>query len=142
MNSERNSAPQQLHLFLWVIGPNLDTEDFMSRSKEKDLEICLGEPDIRFCLLKNIRRARCVASVSKMVQNVLNSDVLRPFMRQRFPEVICHGLVKCTRCHRLWNRDPNAASNIWVAGNAAVNGNARPQYLGWAHNNQMDIDEE
>ena len=65
----------------------------------------------------------------------------RPFMRQRFPEVICHGLVKCTRCHRLWNRDPNAASNIWVAGNAAVNGNARPQYLGW-DNNEMDIDEE
>ena len=65
----------------------------------------------------------------------------RPKMRQRFPTVICHGLVKCTRCHRLWNRDPNAASNIWVAANSAVYSNARPQYLGWAHNNQMDIDE-
>jgi len=66
----------------------------------------------------------------------------RPHMRQRFPEVICHGLVKCSRCLRLWNRDPNAASNIWVASNAAVNNNARPHYLDWAHNNQMDIDEE
>jgi len=65
----------------------------------------------------------------------------RPHMRQRFPEVICHGLVKCSRCLRLWNRDPNAASNIWVASNAAVNNNARPHYLDWAHNNQMDIDE-
>ena len=65
----------------------------------------------------------------------------RPNMRQRFPTVKCHGLVKCTNCHRLWNRDPNAASNIWVAANSAVYSNARPQYLGWAHNNQMDIDE-
>lgn len=65
----------------------------------------------------------------------------RPNMRQRFPTKICHGLVRCSNCGRLWNRDPNAASNIWVAGNAAVNNNQRPQYLGWAQNNQMDIDD-
>ena len=65
----------------------------------------------------------------------------RPKMRQRFPRVICHGLVRCSNCRRLWNRDPNAACNIWVAANAAVNNNQRPQYLAWAQNDEMDIDD-
>ena len=26
--------------------------------------------------------------------------------------ILCHGLVRCTNCHRLWNRDTNAASDI------------------------------
>ena len=65
----------------------------------------------------------------------------KPRSRQRFPMVRCHGLVRCTSCRRLWNRDPNAASNIWVAANAAINGQQRPQYLRRAPNDAMDIDD-
>jgi len=53
----------------------------------------------------------------------------RPKSRQRFPTIMCHGLLRCRTCYRLWNRDSNAATNIWIAANAAVNGNERPQYL-------------
>ena len=53
----------------------------------------------------------------------------RPHMRQRFPTVKCHGLLRCSACKRLWNRDSNAATNIWIIANAAINGNERPQYL-------------
>jgi transposase len=36
----------------------------------------------------------------------------RPY---RTGSVLRHGLVKCKTCSRLWNRDTNAASNIWHA---------------------------
>ena len=65
----------------------------------------------------------------------------KPKSRQRFPTITCHGLVRCTNCGRLWNRDPNAASNIWVLGNAAVNNEERPQYLRRTPNEAMDIDD-
>ena len=65
----------------------------------------------------------------------------KPKSRLRRPIIECHGLVRCNTCLRLWNRDPNAASNIWVAANAAVYGNERPQYLRRTQNqNEMDID--
>ena len=49
--------------------------------------------------------------------------------RHRRPWTKCHGLVRCTTCSRLCNRDPNAATNQWIAGNAAINGQPRPHYL-------------
>ena len=45
------------------------------------------------------------------------------------PEVVCHGLLKCTTCMRLWNRDVNASSNIWKIAASAIAGNDRPNYL-------------
>ena len=43
--------------------------------------------------------------------------------------VIRHGLVKCDTCSRLWNRDTNAASNIWKIATSAIRGEERPDYL-------------
>jgi hypothetical protein len=55
----------------------------------------------------------------------------RPHMRQRHPTVLCHGLLRCSNCNRLWNRDTNAATNIWIIANAAINNILRPLYLRW-----------
>ena len=43
--------------------------------------------------------------------------------------VLRHGLVSCVTCSRLWNRDTNAASNIWKIAKSAIRGEARPDYL-------------
>ena len=57
------------------------------------------------------------------------------FRRVRNPKpskenfIICHGLVKCKECHVLWNRDVNAASNIYKIAKNALNGLERPAYL-------------
>ena len=40
-----------------------------------------------------------------------------------------HGLTRCDRCQRLWNRDVNAACNIWKLAHCALVGNPRPDYL-------------
>jgi transposase len=43
--------------------------------------------------------------------------------------ILRHGLVRCKTCSRLWNRDTNAASNIWKIANNAIQGLERPEYL-------------
>jgi len=50
----------------------------------------------------------------------------RPY---RTVSVLRHGLVKCKTCSRLWNRDTNAASNIWKVSVSAIRGEERPDYL-------------
>jgi hypothetical protein len=41
----------------------------------------------------------------------------------------CHGLVRCNSCDTLWNRDVNAANNIWKIAMAAIYDRPRPLYL-------------
>ena len=53
-------------------------------------------------------------------------DNPRPF---RVGRIVRHGLVKCQTCSRLWNRDVNAASNIWKIATRAIHGLDRPAYL-------------
>ena len=53
-------------------------------------------------------------------------DNPRPFRSGR---ILRHGLVKCKTCSKLWNRDTNAASNIWKVAMAAIGGHERPEYL-------------
>ena len=43
--------------------------------------------------------------------------------------ILRHGLVKCKTCSGLWNRDTNAASNIWKVATCAIRGESRPSYL-------------
>ena len=50
----------------------------------------------------------------------------RPYREGR---ILRHGLVKCQTCSRLWNRDVNAASNIWKIAHNAILGRDRPDYL-------------
>lgn len=49
--------------------------------------------------------------------------------RHNMPWIKCHGLVRCTTCSRLYNRDPNSATNQWIISNAAINGEDRPLYV-------------
>ena len=44
-------------------------------------------------------------------------------------EIICHGLVRCTTCHRTLNRDYNASRNILNIALNHLNGIPRPEYL-------------
>jgi transposase len=53
-------------------------------------------------------------------------DNPKPF---RHNSILRRGLVKCSTCQRLWNRDVNAASNIWKIAKNAIGGLARPVYL-------------
>ena len=53
-------------------------------------------------------------------------DNPRPYRQGR---ILRHGLVKCSTCSRLWNRDVNAASNIWKVAKNAILGLPRPDYL-------------
>ena len=39
------------------------------------------------------------------------------------------GLVECEHCHQYWNRDANAATNIYNIASNAIQGLPRPQYL-------------
>ena len=50
----------------------------------------------------------------------------RPYRSGR---ILRHGLIKCKTCSRLWNRDTNAASNIWKVAMCAIRGEERPKYL-------------
>ena len=43
--------------------------------------------------------------------------------------IMRHGLVRCDRCHRRWNREVNAASNIWRIARSEILGQGRPPYL-------------
>ena len=57
-------------------------------------------------------------------------DNPKPYKERR---ILRHGLVKCQTCSRLWNRDVNAASNIWKIAKNAIQGVARPLYLSRSH---------
>ena len=52
----------------------------------------------------------------------------RPWRRDA-GNILRHGLLKCKTCNRLWNRDVNAASNIWKVATCAIRGEERPEYL-------------
>ena len=60
----------------------------------------------------------------------------RPY---RSGKIMRHGLVKCKTCSRLWNRDTNAASNIWKISMNAINGVERPLYLQRNRNQNQSI---
>ena len=53
----------------------------------------------------------------------------RPYRREKNPTVKVHGLIRCTSCCCVWNRDVNGSKNIYKVSIAAVNGKERPEYL-------------
>jgi transposase len=65
--------------------------------------------------------ARC-----EKFRNVKN---LKPRSRVNYPITLCHGLLRCTTCNTLWNRDVLGATNIYKISSSAINGDERPLYL-------------
>lgn len=53
----------------------------------------------------------------------------RPWRRGKTPWVLRHGLLSCTNCERLSNRDRNGSLNIMRCAIAARQGKERPKYL-------------
>jgi hypothetical protein len=53
----------------------------------------------------------------------------RPWMREKRPMVLRHGLLSCSSCARLWNRDRNGSLNIMRCAQATRRGEERPVYL-------------
>ncbi len=53
----------------------------------------------------------------------------RPWRREKRSEVLCHGLLSCQNCKRLWNRDRNGSLNIRRCAMAAMRGEEWPVYL-------------
>ena len=51
----------------------------------------------------------------------------RPFKRGK--DRLVHGLLKCTTCECVWNRDANGAKNILFAAKSILDGKGRPAYL-------------
>ena len=47
----------------------------------------------------------------------------------KIPNLKCNNLTRCSACGMLWNRDGNAASNIWKIADAAIRGEPRPEFL-------------
>jgi hypothetical protein len=76
------------------------------------------------------------ARTSKMCSNCMDRDgemkycrkVYSPKLRRKRQPLretgkqSCHGLLRCTRCHTMWNRDYNAARNIWMLAYFAIKG--------------------
>ena len=43
--------------------------------------------------------------------------------------LLCHGLLKCKTCNKLWNRDENSSINIYKLAKTAIEQKERPVYL-------------
>ena len=68
---------------------------------------------------------RCVANPKNRNKRPAGDD------ERATPEttMLCHGLVRCKICHRLWNRDVNGARNIYRLAVRHYNGLGRPRHL-------------
>jgi hypothetical protein len=75
---------------------------------------------------------RCSGCEDGICSTFRECDNPKPYRNGR---ILRHGLVKCNTCTRLWNRDTNAASNIWKIAREAIGGRPRPLYL-QRYNNQ------
>lgn len=67
--------------------------------------------------------------------------ILKKFFRRKFlnkngeiqESGLLHGLLKCTTCKRLWNRDANSSRNQRDIGISLIDGTGRPDYLQRKH---------
>jgi hypothetical protein len=69
------------------------------------------------------------SGVCKTFRQYLNPKPIRRGQTNYQDTIIRHGLVKCSNCNLLWNRDVNAACNIWKIAHHAIHGYDRPLYL-------------
>ena len=53
----------------------------------------------------------------------------RPYCREKTPNVLVHGLLRCKSCSCTWNRDVNGSKNIFKVALAAIKEESRPEWL-------------
>jgi len=99
-------------------------EGFRNLFRRARYKLYLGDEFRTSCRCSYCSSEHGVCSTFREVDNP------KPFREGR---ILRHGLVKCTTCSRLWNRDTNASSNIWKVARNAILGLARPAYLQRAH---------
>jgi hypothetical protein len=58
----------------------------------------------------------------------------RSMYKEGMKTILCHGLLRCKTCSRMWNRDVNGSLNIGMAGKNALE-KMRPRYLSRSHKN-------
>ena len=83
-------------------------------------------------LVDEHRTSKCCFNCKHVDSNCkkfLTVENPRSYQRDKYPTVIRHGLVKCTICDTLWNRDRNASLNILYLAQQAFQGKSRPKYL-------------
>lgn len=69
------------------------------------------------------------ADDSAKCEKFLYVDNKSPRSKNERPQILCHGLLKCKTCSRIWNRDTNASLNIGRAGKQMLETSERPKYL-------------
>ncbi len=62
-------------------------------------------------------------------EKFLMVDNKSPRSKKERPQILCHGLLKCKTCSRVWNRDTNASLNIGRAAQQMLETQERPRYL-------------
>lgn len=62
--------------------------------------------------------------------------IINPRPWKRDTTRICHGLVRCKTCKRLWNRDVNSSLNIEFIVKEYIRTKQRPLYLRRTTNQQ------
>jgi len=102
---------------------------FKEPVKDKGLRSMFRKHGFTILLVDEFRTSKMCSSCShegSVCEKFRWIDNPRPY---RVGRILCHGLVKCNTCSRLWNRDVNAACNIWKIAHCAINGVERPLHL-------------
>jgi hypothetical protein len=82
-----------------------DCEKFMHAPRPKPC----GDRHTCGCTSRNVKRAR--------------------FCAKKHEPALVHGLVRCTTCTRIWNRDVNGSLNIFSIATLALHNQPRPRHL-------------
>ena len=85
-------------------------------------------------------RTSCMCSKCQDVEGRCEKFLIRdsPKPWRKGVEILVHGVVKCKTCHTVWNRDVNAATNIYCIAKHAIDTIPRPSYLSRTNSNQVD----
>jgi len=98
---------------------------FRKMFRKAEYEVLLADEFRTSCRCSHCQSMEGVCETFRKVKNK------KPKSKDKHPVVMCHGLLKCKTCKRLWNRDLNAALNIYrIARNALQSEERqRPEYV-------------
>ena len=99
--------------------PTKGGRSFKDLFRKSGYEVLLVDEHKTSCMCFKCKGGRCEKFVKRRDP--------RPFKRGE--ERLVHGLLRCTTCGCVWNRDVNGASNILFAAKSVLSGEGRPRYL-------------